>query len=68
MGLTGYYQTEKDKENPTKEPVKKIFSNWTTGEFTPEFKELFNNRVDLRKVVTNTDNQGSVYVDRNYVI
>ena len=68
MGLTGYYQSEKDKENPTKEPVKKIFSNWTTGEFTPEFKELFNNRANLSKVNTGTEGQRTVYVDRNYVI
>lgn len=52
MGLTGYYQTQKERENPEKEPIKKIFSNWTTGEFTPEFKELFNNRMDLSKVTT----------------
>jgi len=53
MGLTGYYQTQKGKViEDEKEPVKKIFSNWTTGEFTPEFKELFNNRIDLSEVVS----------------
>jgi len=63
MGLTGYYQTEKGKSlviEDEKEPVKKIFSNWTTGEFTPEFKELFNNRANLSKIITGTEGQRTI--------